>query len=181
MGSPITLQAGALGKGLTGGGESKSERHAVDLSQGAYWRQAFRLQHDPFQKQGLRGLGYMAGQDFMGMGRALGNQQADIAAQSLQDALAARGGGNLASALGMGAQARVGAGLQGLQAGFGMKQQALTSLTGAAQGRLGLQNQLYGMLQGLTTAQVGAGAQTQAAETGAMGQMIAALLAGGVA
>jgi len=146
------------------------------MSQMEYWKQAFNNENDPFQKAGLQGLKFQAGRDWMGMGRALGNQQSDMASQSLQDALAARGGGDLSSALGMGAQARVGGALQGMQMGAMMKSQFLQQLLGGAQGKLGLQNQLYGMLSGVGSSQIGSGAQVQSSQTGAMGQMIAAMI-----
>ena len=169
---------GSFGSGSVG----SSGRYAKDawkMGQQEFWNQAFRLDQDPFAKAGLRGLRYQAGKDWMGMGRAIGNQQADIASQGIQDALAARGGGNLASALGMGAQARSGAALQGLQTGAGMKSQFLSQLLGGAQAQLGLQNQLYGMLTGLSGSQIGAGAQIGAASIGSMGSLMGMLGGGG--
>ena len=170
------MGGGLLGGGFGGGDDRDDDRKQLMWgNQMEYWKNQFRAYNDPFQKKGLEGLRYHAGRDWMGMGRALGNQQADVTSRSLQDSLASRGGGNLASALGMGAQARVGAGLQGLQAGAGMKQQALTGLTNAAQARLGLMNQLYGALTGVTVGGLGSSAQVQSSQIGANAQMWSSL------
>ena len=163
-----------MGGGLFGGsGDDKDDerKRLVWQSQMEYWKRQFTTQNDPFQMQGLEGLSGLAGKDLMGMGRAQGNRAADTTSRGLQDALAARGGGNLASALGMGAQARVGAGLQGLQSGLGMQQQALSGLTSAAQARLSMMNQLYGALTGVTVGGLGSSAQVQSSEIGANAQM----------
>jgi len=167
---------GSFGGSAGSRSAQSSAKDAWKMGQQGYWEQGFRLDQDPFAKAGLRGMKFQAGQDWMGMGRALGNQQSDIASQGLQDALAARGGGNLSSALGMGAQARVGGALQGMQMGAGLKGQFLQQLLGGAQAQLGLQNQLYGMMTGVGGAQIGAGAQVQSAQTGAMANMISTLM-----
>ena len=160
----------------SGGDDGDKERKNLYFANAMeYWKNQFRTLNDPFQMQGLEGMSELAGKDLMGMGRAQGNRAADTTSRGLQDALSARGGGNLSSALGMGAQARVGAGLQGMQSGMGMQQQALSGLTGAAQARLGMMNQLYGALTGVTVAGMGSSAQVQSSQIGASGQMWSSL------
>jgi hypothetical protein len=112
-------------------------------------------------------------------GRAMGMQQADLQSSQMQNALAARGGGNIASALQMGAATRVGAqqtSLQGLQAGFGMQQQAIGGLTSAAATRMGLLGNLYASLMGVAGADVRAAGQYGSAQIGAQGQMMSSLI-----
>ena len=183
MGSMFSGAASGIGGlfggagGLFGGGSDRDDdRKELEwANRMEYWRNQFRTLNDPFQMQGLQGMSDLAGKDLMGMGRAMGNRQADTTSRGLQDALSSRGGGNLSSALGMGAQARVGAGLQGLQSGFGMQQQALSGLTSAAQSRLSMMNQLYGALTGVTVAGMGSSAQVQSSEIGANAQMWSSL------
>jgi hypothetical protein len=153
------MGSGGADFGMTGvgkGGVSHQGKHAWQMAQQGYWGNRFKVMNDPFLKAGLWHSRDLARSDLMGMGRAIGNRAADVQSRSLQDALAARGGGNLASALALGSQARVGAGLQGLQAGVGLQMGANQALTGAATSRLGLINQLYGALQGVSSAQIGA-------------------------
>lgn len=165
--------------GSTKGSTGHQAKHAWSMAQSEYWRNAWKIGHDPFMQAGLKQAKGQAMMPWLQMGKTMGMQQADIQTRSLQDALAARGGGNLATALSMGSQARVGAGLQGLQAGAGMKQQALGTLLGGAQARLGLMNQLYGALQGVSSAQIGAGATMAAGQSQAMGNLLAQLMGGG--
>lgn len=154
---------GAFGSGdwgMTGvgkGAKDSNTKEAWGMAQQGYWEGQYNIMKDPFMKAGLWQMKDLAKSDLMGMGKAIGNRGADMQSRSLQDALSARGGGNLASALSMGSQARVGAGLQGLQAGFGMQNQANQALMGGAQARLGLMNQLYGALQGVSSSQISSG------------------------
>jgi hypothetical protein len=159
-------QGGGIGAGAgvnIGSSAGHQAKHAWQMAQAGYWSGRYGIKQDPFLKSGLWHTRDLARQDLMGLGRAIGNQQADIQARALQDALAARGGGNLQSALSLGSQARVGAGLQGLQAGFQMQQGANQALVGASTARLNLLNQLYGALQGVATGMIGASAQLGAA------------------
>lgn len=156
-------------------GAGHQMRHAWTMAQNEFWAQREGIMKDPFLKQSLQGSLAQAKMPWMQVGKTMGRQQADLQTRALQDALAARGGGNLASALSMGSQARVGAGMQGLQAGFGMKQQALGTLSAAAQGRLQLLNQLYGAFTGVSTGAMGAGAQLGGAAAGAASNMWASL------
>ena len=172
MGGSTAAWGSALGMG---GDKDKERKQLMWQNQMEYWKRQFAVQNDPYQMTGLEGMRDLARMDLMGMGRAQGNRAADTTSRSLQDALSARGGGNLASALGMGAQARVGAGLQGLQSGMGMQQQALSGLTNAAQARLGLMNQLYGALTGVTVGGLGSQAQVESSQIGANAQMWSSL------
>ena len=67
---------------------------------------------DPYLSSALQMQQGMAQTDWLSQGksagRAMGMQQADMQSSQLQNALAARGGGNVASALQMGAATRMG-------------------------------------------------------------------------
>lgn len=142
-----------------------------------------QFEDDPYLKSSLQMQQKMAQTDWLSQGksagRAMGMQQADLQSSQLQSALAARGGGNLASALQMGAATRVGAqqtSMQGLQQGFGMQQQAVGGLTSAAATRMGLIGNLYSSLMGVAGREVGKEGQLGAAQFGAQGQMMSALM-----
>lgn len=141
-----------------------------------YQQQLSWIQNDPYLNQALGGLGKLAGKNWLGYGKQMGLSAADLQANQLQNALAARGGGDLSSALGMGAKARAGTELTGLQAGFGMKQGALSALSGAASTKLGLMGNLYAALSGVMGADIKANAAIAAAQISGQAQMIGALL-----
>jgi hypothetical protein len=102
------------------------------------WQQ---YQQDPL----VQAMMQAAQRDWTGMFRSAGKSAADLQAGQVRSALGARGGGMLGSAVSLGAQARVGADLQGLLKGSDFGQQvlmdaltnkfnALTAVTGAKQG-----------------------------------------------
>ncbi len=138
-----------------------------------------RFEDDPFLKSSLQMQQKMAQTDWLSQGksagRAMGQQQADLQSSQLQNALAARGGGNIASALQMGAQANLGAqqtSLQGLLSGFGMQQQAIGGMTSAAATRMGLIGNLYASLSGIAGKEVGKEGQLGAAQLMGQAQMV---------
>ena len=145
-----------------------------------------QVMDDPFLKSSLQMQQGMAQTDWIAQGksagRAMGQQQADLQSSQLQNALAARGGGNIASALQMGSQANQGAqqtSLQGLLSGFGMQQQAIGGLTSAAATRMGLLSNLYASLMGVAGAEVRKEGQIGAAQIGGQADVLGNLMGAG--
>jgi len=123
-----------------------------------YWKLKGQLLYDPTLNQmeetalGTRGLG-----------RTLAQSQASQAGNAVSQALAARGGGNIASALTMGSQARVGSGLEGMQAGLGME---LGALGNYLQAKWGALTALFAKQAGFSAAQLAADASKYGADKG---------------
>lgn len=185
---------GALigGSGGFGGlfGKAKKTGGGYGESQVMFEQLKGEFMSDPYLSSALQMQQGMAQTDWLSQGksagRAMGMQQADLQSSQLQSALAARGGGNISSALQMGAATRIGAqqtSMQGLQQGFGMQQQAIGGLTSAAATRMGLIGNLYASLMGVAGKQVGKEGQLGTAQISGQAGIWQALIgaAGGMA
>jgi len=128
--------------------------------------------------------------DYMGMARTGAKRVADTQAQSLQNALAARGGGSLASAVGIGSQGRVGAELAGMSAGAGLEQSQAQLLAGIAaqktgmlenyvRTKYGLLGSIFAPLASLGGAMRGAESREYAAEAGAWSNLFSSIIGAG--
>ena len=112
------------------------------------------LRTDPLM-QALRGKAL----GFETVARQSAQRAADVRTSALQSALAARGGGSLASALSLGAQARTPFDMfQAYQGGMGALQQALTAQWSPL-------TSIYGSKMGVSAAQVAGKSREEAAKT----------------
>jgi len=117
---------GLGGSGSMAGGGGPSQKQMKDQS-GRFWgnfdQLMYSLENDPMAWRQRKNIERFmdTNPDMMGMARSGAMRGADTQSSGLINALAARGGGSLQSALTMGAQGRVGAELQGLQAGTAMQ------------------------------------------------------------
>lgn len=123
----VNILSGFTGIG-GGGGSEKSSKHAAQQFWGNFDKMLYEIQNDPQAYRQRFNIKHLqdTSPDFMSMGRSGAMRGADTQSSSLINALAARGGGSLQSALTMGAQGRVGAELQGLQTGAGLQGQRAT-------------------------------------------------------
>lgn len=113
-------------------------------------------------------------QDYQGLFQGAARQGADTQSRSLSNALAARGGGQLGSALGIGSQARVGAETQGLMAGLGAEQQSQDMMLDALTQRYNVLSQIMGGKLGFSTAQLQYKASQEASQNQLWGQVAGA-------
>lgn len=133
-----------------------------------YWKLKGQLLYDP----ALMKMEENLKTDYRGLGQSVAMGQADQASNAVSNALAARGGGNIASSLTMGAQGRVGAGLQGLQMGMGMEMGALGQYMKSKWTAL---TALFAQQSGTYQADLQAEAMKDAATTQAIGTAVGGL------
>jgi hypothetical protein len=133
-----------------------------------YWKLKGQLLYDP----ALLKMEENLETDFRGLGQSVAMGQADQASNAVSNALSARGGGNIASALTMGAQARVGAGLQGLQMGMQMEMGALGQYL---QSKWATLTALFGKQAGNYQAELGAKSDKYSADKGFQAAFIPSL------
>ena len=129
-----------------------------------YWKLKGQLLYDP----ALLKMQENVEKDWQGLGQSVALGQADQASNSVSQALAARGGGNIASALTMGAQGRIGAGLQGMMMGNQMQMGALGQYL---QMKWGALTALFGKQAMTEVAKIGAEASGYAADQGLKGDI----------
>jgi hypothetical protein len=138
------------------GSGKKTARHSRDYMRGTtanYMLQSER-ETQPLVNEAQDSLRRLKDVDWMGLGRTVGASAADRSTQSLQAALAGRGGGGIGSALQMGAQGRVGAELGGLQMGSELQSKNLAQAQNMLAQALGLRwNTLTALLSGQASAE----------------------------
>jgi len=137
------------------------------------------IEGDPLRKQLQRQAWQYGTRDLYGMGREAAITGSQSAAsqqvQAMQNALAARGGGNLSSALAQGSQARqplAQANLQGLITGTGLQQQQIGTLGSTLAAKYAPLLQALGIYTGFQGQIAGAQGRFGAAQIGAANQFM---------
>ena len=158
-----------MGNPLGKAGKSFSESSANALAlQGLHQYDVLKgaLLGDPLLQQlsegALKGQQEILNMDFLGLGKTAATRQADVSAQGIRGSLAGRGGGGLGTAVGVGAQSRVGAGTQGMLAGLEAQKgysdvlaQSQNLLAQALVNKYNLLTQLYAKQMGVTAPYLG--------------------------
>ena len=137
------------------------------------------IEGDPLRKQLQRQAWRYGTRDLYGMGREAAITGAQSAASqqvmAMQNALAARGGGNISSALAQGSQARqplAQANLQGLITGTGLQQQQIGTLGSTLAAKYAPLLQALGIYAGFQGQTAGAAGRLGAAQIGAASQFM---------
>ena len=157
------------------GSESKGKKRNRNKKGLKYRELSTALREDPLYKQlGWRGKQFGA-RDLFGMGMASAKSAADQQVAQLQAALGARGGGNLASALAMGSQARQPLS-QAPAIAAGMQANQLATISSIFQAKYAPLLNLYGVHMGYQGTRETAKAGVEQAKWGAMGQVAASAI-----
>jgi hypothetical protein len=167
---------------MGGNREAKRARREAGEQRRVTYQYLGALHRDPLNialDRGAELSRQLAETDYLGLGRTAGQQAAGRQSTAITSALAGRGGGNLGQALGLGAQARVGAELGGLQQGLQARQQGFTTAQNILAQALGAR---WNAITALLAQQAGVSASTIQAQYGytSPATKIGAAFAGGL-